>query len=93
MAIQKTAVHEHQLTVTLTDEQYELLEAFAAEKGIDDLSIALPNVLPELVHLSDQLWDALFARSTEPLDEMGQEAIKEHRAGLTEDLKPHKREI
>ena len=90
MATEKTAVHQHQLTVTLSDEQYELLEAFAAEKGIDDLSIALPNVLPELVHLSDQLWDALFARSTAPLDEIARQALKDHRAGLTEDFEPHK---
>jgi hypothetical protein len=56
MATPKTAVHEHQLTITLTDEQYELLEAFAAEKGIDDLARALPDVL--------------FVQSTAPLDEM-----------------------
>ena len=90
MATPKIAVHEHQLTVTLTDEQYELLEAFAAEKGIDDLALALPDVLLEMVHLSDQLWDALFARSTAPLDEMARQALKEHRAGLTKDLDTHK---
>lgn len=90
MAIQKTPVQEHQLTVTLTDEQYELLEAFAAEKGIDDLTLALPDVLLEMVHLSDKLWDALFARSTQPLDEMARQALKDHRAGLTQDFEPHK---
>jgi hypothetical protein len=86
----KSAIHEHQLTVTLTDEQYELLEAFAAEKGIDNLALALPETLRELVNLSDQLWDALFARSTAPLDKMAKQALKEHRAGLTEDLDLHK---
>ena len=69
------------------------MEAFAAEKGIDDLTLALPEVILEMVRLSDKLWDALFARSTKPLDEMGQEAVEEHRAGLTEDLKPRKREV
>lgn len=86
MGTQKTALHEHQLTITLTDEQYEVLEAFAAEKGIDDLALALPDVLLEMVHLSDQLWDSQFARSPELLKKMAQEAHEDNRAGLTEDM-------
>lgn len=57
----------HQITVILTAEQYELLEMFAAEMGIEDLSAALPQTLTELVKVYDQLWDMLFAKSTAPL--------------------------
>jgi hypothetical protein len=84
MAVRKTAVNT--ITVTLTDEERELLEAFAAEQGIDKLSDAVPAMIHELVRLHDKLWDEQFARSTEPLDKMAREALDAHRAGLTEDF-------
>lgn len=86
MAIQKTAPHEHLITVALTVEEYDLLEAFAAEQGIEDLERAIPAMIHELVRLNDLLWDAQFARSTAPLDEMAHKALEDHRAGLTEDF-------
>lgn len=84
MAVRKTAVHT--ITVTLTDEERDLLEAFAAEHGIDELSDAVPAMIHELVRLHDALWDAQFARSTAPLDKLGREALDQHRSGLTEDF-------
>ena len=86
MATQKAALHEHEITVRLSDEEYELLQAFADEKGIDDLSLAIPKMIHELIDLSDRLWDAQFARSPELLKKMAQEALDEHHAGLTEDM-------
>lgn len=86
MAVPKTATQEHVFTVALTEEEYDLLEAFAAEQGIEDLERAIPAMLHELVRLSDLLWDAQFARSTTPLDEMARKALEDHRAGLTEDF-------
>jgi hypothetical protein len=74
------------MSVALTDEEHELLEAFAAEQGIEDLTVAIPAMIRELVRLHDALWEAQFARSTAPLDKMAKEALDEHRAGLTEDL-------
>ncbi len=85
MATQKAALHEHEITVRLSDEEYELLQAFADEKGIGDLNLAIPKLLHELVALNDRLWDAQFARSPELLKKMAQEALDEHHAGLTED--------
>ena len=45
MAIQKTDVHEHHLTVTLTDGEYALLQEFADEQDIEDLRLALPAMV------------------------------------------------
>ena len=86
MAIQKTDVHEHQLTVTLTEEEYELLQEFADELDIKDLRLALPAMLHALNQMSEQLWDSQFARSPELLKKMAQKALDEHQAGLTEDM-------
>ncbi|MBE2268137.1 MAG: hypothetical protein IAE80_07870 [Anaerolinea sp.] len=79
-------VKRYSVTATFTDEEYALLEAFAAEQGIDDLSAALPALLHEIVRLQDQLWDAQFAQSSEKLDAMARKALADHRAGLTEDF-------
>lgn len=88
MATQKAASRHHLISVRLTDAEYDLLEAFAAEQGIEDLERAIPTMIHELVRLNDQLWDVQFARSTAPLDQKAQEALDEHRAGLTEDIDP-----
>ena len=88
MTTRKAAAQERSITVTLTDEEHDLLEAFAAEQGIKALDHAIPALLHELVRLHDQLWDAQFARSTAPIDEMAREALEDHRAGLTEDFDP-----
>jgi hypothetical protein len=79
MATRKPAVHadHHSITATLTDEERDLLEAFAAEQGIAELSAAIPAMIHELVRLHDALWDAQFARSTAPLDVMAREALKD----------------
>ena len=86
MASQKTVeqTKRHVITAKFTDEEYELLEMFAAEQRIDDLSAAIPALLHELVRLHDVLWDAQFAISTAPLDEMAKKALEDDRAGLTE---------
>lgn len=84
MVVRKSAVNT--LTVTLTNEERELLEAFAAEQGIDELSDAVPAMIHELVHLHDKLWDAQFAQSTAPLDTLAREAVEADRKGLTEDF-------
>jgi hypothetical protein len=42
-----------------------------------------------LVELADeQRWDALFAQSQDQLENLAEEALKEHEAGLTETLDP-----
>jgi hypothetical protein len=86
MAAQKVAVSPNTITATFTDEERDLLEVFAAEQGIKNLSEAIPALLHELVRLHDALWDAQFARSTAPLDEMARQALADDRAGLTEDI-------
>lgn len=73
---------------TLTDEEFDLLEAFAAEQGIDDLERAIPAMIHELVRLHDQLWDAQFCQSTAPLDQMARQALDDDRKGLTIDFSP-----
>ena len=80
MALQPT--HRYQLTVTLTDEEYSLLQAFAADHGITELEVALPAVL------HDRLWDEQFANSQDLLSELAAEAHDEYLAGNTEELDP-----
>jgi hypothetical protein len=80
-----SVTNTHIVTATLTDDEWDLLEAFAAEQGIENLSDAVPAMLHELVRLHDALWDAQFAISTEPLDEMARKALEDHEAGLTEE--------
>ncbi|MEO8610128.1 MAG: hypothetical protein ABI690_19695 [Chloroflexota bacterium] len=86
MALPKQATNRNKITVFLSDEEQELLEAFAAEQGIETLEQAIPAMIRELVRLHDQLWDAEFAQSAEQFNKMAREAQEEERAGLTEDL-------
>jgi len=82
----KVAAQHNLMTITLTDEELYLLEAFATEQEIDDLEQAIPAMIHELVKLHDQLWDAQFAESTAPLDKKAFEAHEADKAGLTEDF-------
>lgn len=88
MAAQKTAeqTNQHIITAKFTDEEYELLEMFAAEQGIDDLSAAVPALLHELVRLHDALWDEQFKTLPPALVEMGRKALEAYEAGETEDF-------
>jgi hypothetical protein len=86
MASRKAITHHNVITATLTDEEFNLLEAFAAEQGIENLERAIPAMIHELVRLHDQLWDAQFSQSTAPLDQMAQQALDDDRKGLTEDI-------
>jgi hypothetical protein len=86
MATQKAVLRNNLMTVALTDEEFDLLQAFAAEQGIEDVSDAIPAMIHELVSLHDQLWDAQFAQSTAPIDKKAQQALDDDRAGLTEDV-------
>lgn len=79
-------LHEYQITVTLTEEEYALLQAFAAEQGITELEHALPAVLHDRVSLHDRLWDAQFADSQDLLSELAAEAHTDYLAGNTEEL-------
>ncbi|MBI1278264.1 MAG: hypothetical protein GC179_09070 [Anaerolineaceae bacterium] len=72
----------HELTITLTDEEFKLLQTFAAEHGFAELEAALPAVL------HDRLWDEQFAASQDLLSELAAEAHQEYLAGNTEELDP-----
>lgn len=67
MARQKPALREHEIAVRLSDKEYKLLQAFAAEHDIQDFNLAIPKLIHEYINLSDRLWDAQFAQSPEPL--------------------------
>lgn len=69
MAVQ---VKWHSVTAMLTDGDYELLEVFAAEQGIEDVSAALPALL------HDQLWDMQFSQGREKMDAMARKALEGH---------------
>lgn len=86
MAAQKLATDQHTIMATFTDEEHDLLEAFAAEQGIEDLSAAIPALLHELVRLHDQLWDAHLTTLPEALVTKGNAALKAYEGGQTEEL-------
>ncbi len=81
MAIPKTKAQHHVITAKLTDEEHDLLEAFAAEQGIEDLQQAVPAMLHEIMRLHDLLWDKQFEQSPAALDAMAQKALDDYRAG------------
>ncbi len=82
------AISNYAVTVTLSEEDRELLEAFAAEQGIEDSAEAFRALLHEYVALSDALWDDKFARSGDVLDRLSAQVAEEIAAGLTEDFDP-----
>jgi len=85
--MQTTAeTRHHIITATLTDEEHDLLEAFAAEQGIDDLKDAIPAMLHELLRLHDALWDVQLTNLPAELVKMGQEALEAYEAGQTEEF-------
>ena len=88
MPTQKTAIHDHSFMVHLTDEEHSLLESFAAEQGIKDLTQAVPVMIHELVRLHDELWDKQFAASEDVLEQLSVETLAQYHAGLTEDFDP-----
>ena len=71
MARQKAALHEHEIAVRLSDKEYKLLQAFAAEHDIQDFNLAIPKLIHEYINLSDRLWDAELAQSPEMLKKNG----------------------
>jgi len=77
---------QHSITATFTDEELDLLEAFAAEEGIEDLKDAIPAMVHELLRLHDALWDEQFKNIPPALDEMARKALDDYHAGLTEDF-------
>ncbi len=77
-----TPVREHLITAHLTDEEFKLLQSFAAAQGLKDLESAIPTII------HDQLWDAQFATSHDLLREMAEEAHQEYLAGTLEDFDP-----
>ena len=64
------AVSNYAITVTLSQQERELLEAFADEHELDDLGDAFRALLHEYVTLSDALWDEKFAHSGDVLDRL-----------------------
>lgn len=76
------------LTVTLSDEDLELLEVFAAEHGISELSDAVPAMLQELLRLHDLVWEAQLSTIPAPLARMAQKAREDDDHRLTEDFEP-----
>lgn len=87
------AISNYTITVTLSEEEREFLEAFADEHSIDDPVEAFRALLHEYIVLSDALWDEKFAHSGEVLDRLSAEINAEIAAGLTEDFDPDEEEV
>jgi hypothetical protein len=69
------------ITATLSQDEYTLLEAFVAERGIENLNEALPAMIRELVRLYDQQWDECFTQNITALEAMAQQVLEQRNAG------------
>ncbi len=83
MAVQ---THDKTVTVTLTDADYELLEIFAAEQGLEHLSDAVPAMIHELLRLHDLVWESQLTTLPASLVTLGQAALEAYEAEQTEDF-------
>lgn len=86
-------ISDYSITITLSEADRELLEAFADEHEIDEPAEAIRLLLHEYVALSDALWDEKFAHSGDKLDKLSQQVDTEIAAGLTEDFDPDADEV
>ena len=86
-------ISDYSITVTLSEADRELLEAFADEHEIDDPAEALRVLLHEYAALSDALWDEKFAHSGDALDRLSAQVDAQIAAGLTEDFDPDTDEV
>lgn len=86
-------ISDYSITVTLSEADRELLEAFADEHDINDPAEALRALLHDYVALSDALWDEKFAHSGDKLDKLSEQVDAEIAAGLTEEFDPDADEI
>ena len=86
-------ISDYSITVTLSEADRELLQAFADEHAIDDPAEAIRLLLHEYVAISDALWDEKFAHSGDALDQLSAQVDAEIAAGLTEDFDPDADEV
>jgi hypothetical protein len=86
MWVKPMAVSLHALQITLSDEDFELLQVFAGEQGISDLTDAVGPLLHEYIRVVDALWDEKLARPNPALDALITQVEAEISAGLTEDF-------
>jgi predicted transcriptional regulator len=82
------AIANFAVTVKLSQEERELLEAFADEHELDDLGDAFRALLHEYISMSDALWDEKFARSGDLLDRLAAQVKRDVAEGRVEDFDP-----
>lgn len=76
------------IVLDLTENESELLAAFAHEHGLSSASDALHALLSDAMNLYDELWDKTFADSQDFLDQLADEAHADYVAGRVEDFDP-----
>jgi hypothetical protein len=87
-------MNNQQVTLEVTPEQLERLEAHAHQRGYESVKTYLQALIEADVEAVDEgWWDTQFARSQAVLSRLAQEAIEEDEAGLTEDFDPDTYEI
>jgi acid phosphatase family membrane protein YuiD len=79
---------EHTITLTLSEEEAQLVTALAREQGFDTPQAALRALLHDAMAVYDALWDKTFADSQTVLEQLAEEAHAEYLAGLTEAFDP-----
>jgi hypothetical protein len=76
------------ITLTLSEDEAELLNTLARERGLNAPDAALHALLQDAAALYDALWDKTFADSQDVLERLADEGLAEYAAGLTEDFDP-----
>ena len=73
---------DNTITLTLSDEERDLITALAQERGLESPADVLHALLKDAVAVYDALWDKTFADSQDILDKLADEAHEEFVAGL-----------
>lgn len=76
------------ITLTLSEEEENVIQTLASERGLNAPADVLRALLHDAVAIYDGLWDRTFADSQAVLDELADEAHAEYLAGATEDFDP-----
>lgn len=82
------SVSSQTITITLTADEYAIVEQLAQEQGLDNVEEALHSLIHDAEMLYDALWDKTFADTSDALEQWVAEVRAEHHAGLTEEFDP-----
>ncbi|MCK6579622.1 MAG: hypothetical protein L6Q98_16130 [Anaerolineae bacterium] len=82
------AVSTHTMMIMLSDDERDLLQAFASEQGIADPANAVGQLLREYARAIDMIWELKLSQNNGALDDLLKQVRADSAAGLTDTLTP-----